>query len=214
MSYRNQIVSQTKKHLDGLLHRFNSLKTFADVQEWDAEAKTHTDTILVCIPDIESDVARFRRELENHRSSLSRFRKLVPWDKTATQLQRSIQEADELISNCYEIVSDVQSRIDKTPNDKEEQKLLIKELRLRKKELQLEKKQVNSQLRNIREDASVQYASAASGFTRLMGLTAAQRRDIRLNKEAALSPHKSERNFIERKISALDRQILWAESIK
>jgi len=105
----------------------------------------------------------------------------------------------------------LQEKIDISPNNKEEQKALLKELRLQKKELQLEKKEINARMKDIRTTARQKYATAPYTVTGMLGQTAAQRRALRYNKEAALSPHESARDGIERQISLVEREILWAE---
>lgn len=214
MSYRNEAISTAARNLSCLIDQFNQLSTFDAVETWDNEAQKHIQTILSSVPTVEAELLQSKQELQTHRSARSTFRKIIPWDRRGGALRQRIEEIEDLLSNCETIVTEVQGKIDRTPNNKDQQKLLLKELKLKKKELQLEKKQVNSQMRGIREEASVRYANAGTGFTQLMGLSAAQRRDIRINKEAALMPHKNERDFVEHKITVLERQILWVESIK
>jgi hypothetical protein len=77
--------------------------------------------------------------------------------------------------------------------------------------LQAQKKEISSNMRAVRESARTQNTHASISLLGLTGHTAAQRRRIRHNKEAALKPHESERDAIERQIVLLDKQIRWAE---
>lgn len=207
-----QSITETINSVKNLVDRFDNLRTFDSVKEWDSEAQNYREILISAVSSAESDLAAVTRSLETHLSSLSIGQKLLP-NKKANELKQHISILEKVVAGCEPIVQELQSRLDRSPNNKDEQQRLLNELKLQRKELQLEKREANAEMRGVREHAGTKSAMAGGGISYLMGLTAAQRRIIRLNKEAALHPYRSRRDLLENQILILDREILWVESI-
>ena len=201
-------------NVNQLLGEFSSLRTFQEVEAWDSDAELAIKGLLERIENISNQLPKKRKELEqsnfNHKM-LPFFKKLLTPNKIGKSLLSEIQSLEKEHDSLETIIDELQSRIDTTPNSKNEQKSLLKELKHEKKELQAQKREISSNMRAVREHARTKSANANMSVLGLMGKTAAQRRIIRLNKEAALKPHENERDAIERQIALLDKQIRWAE---
>ena len=136
---------------------------------------------------------------------------------------RTEREASQQIELCQKytgvletISSEMQDAIDISPTSPEEQKALLKELRLRKKELQAQKRETTTNMRLIREEARRQSVHAGRGFLGIYDskLASNQRRQIRYQREAALRPNEDQKAAIERQLIQVERDILWVEKLK
>lgn len=103
--------------------------------------------------------------------------------------------------------------VDFTPNSKEEQAVLLKELRIRKKELQIQKREVAASMKAIRTEARQHSARAGTilGITYSAKVASSQRRSIRYTKEATLRPQEDEKAAVERQLLQVDRGIVGVE---
>ena len=86
---------------------------------------------------------------------------------------------------------------------------MLTEFRQRRKELQIEKRSLDSQMTGIRVEARRKTAYTDPGKSGTWS-----RRQIRLEKEAALGPHETEKAGVVRQIVYLDRLITWLERFK
>ncbi len=112
------------------------------------------------------------------------------------------------------LIEEIQSKIDITPNNSEEQAALLKELNLEKKELLIKKREINEQMREIRTDArqkSAKIPNTLRGALSGSQYRASVRRNIRYQAEAALTPHEDARSDVELEIIRLEKDMLWVE---
>ena len=136
--------------------------------------------------------------------------------KTEKETSQFVEQCQGHKATLEAMASQMQEAIDFSPNSPEEQKALLKELRQRKKELRLEKREVLADMKAIRDEAPRRSAKAGKGFlgTYDPKLAAQERRRIRYEKKAALRPYEGTKAAIERQITQIDRDILWAERFR
>lgn len=203
-----------------LLRRSDSLSTFDDVNAWDSAAEAEVAKIrayLAKLDDFErslGEIEQRARTLRAQRPLLKRVFARAPWKRDA-RARRNFMKAARL--KLPDLVDELQALIDKTPNSREEQQEMLKELRLVKKELNAEKRQVNEAMRQIRTDARQQGAKVGSGLGLFLSTSTSRRLDrmsIRLGKEAALSPHEDAKGALERQLLVVERALLWVERFK
>lgn len=202
-----------------LLSRFASLSSFAEIARWDAEATTaiqklssNIEVTNQQISDLEHQTAAAYKTRKQRSFFLRLFRSSE--EKT---LARNIAEKRKAKINYGKLTEELQERINATPKNREEQAAAIKDLKLKKKELQLEKKEVSVAMQSIRTDARKKSSDAATSFGALVGgkkYTAAERKNIRQEKEAALTPQENTKSAIERQLLSIDKEILRLEAFQ
>jgi hypothetical protein len=202
-----------------LLGSYASVTTISEASNWCKKAENS-------IVELKSFASRAKEEANDldqlassqrleskEKSFLGRFFKSNDEKKTHSSinsLRGSIVSSQRLAENLQELV-------DITPRTKEEQVLLVKELKLSKKDLQLQKKEIAAEMKGIRTDARQKSANAATSLTTLLvgqKYTAAERRNIRQSKERALAPHEDAKSGIERQILAVEKEILRLEAFR
>ncbi|MEX8498523.1 hypothetical protein [Leptothrix ochracea] len=216
----NKIISASEltSSIDSLIAEVTGLNSFLDTDHWDNKAKSMLEKVALNIDEIDSSIANVQSQLHQaqmdfdskplYRRLLGKSGEIKSLEKHITLLQRERSKFDDLAER-------LQSTIDLTPNSPEEQKSLIKELRLQKKELQAQKKEVAAEMRTVRVESRQKSVQVTNyGFKSLNTLATTERRRLRLNREIELAPHEDRKATIERQILNLDRVILWAESIK
>ena len=177
-----------------LMTEFNSLSTFADVEQWDKEAELE-------IISINNQILQLERQLNKYQDILC-FR------------SRECFNAKYILT-LEERANKLQEAIDFTPKSPSEQKLILKELRAHKKELKLQKREVTANVKAIRRDARIQSVHAGRRFFSYDSKWAAiERRGIRKEKEAKLRPHEDAITTIESKLLQIDKDIFWVESFE
>ena len=121
----------------------------------------------------------------------------------------------EAIRRETESLTELADRLDAaiaaTPNDKDDQKAMLKELRQRKKELGVEKKEAAAAMREIRTSARQTSSKIGTGLFTMPSTNRYARISVRLKKEAALKPHEDQKTAIERQILSVERMINWID---
>lgn len=188
------------------------IRTFDEIAEWDKKATTEIEVMRSMFRTVESKlqnvVQALAQEKQQHESK-SFFARLFDG---RNEQKRLLSEHARLTNEKVQIenlIDQFESAIDFTPNSMDDLKELIKECKQRKKELQTEKKALGAQMASIRVEARQQTAKTVSGKYGTW-----DRRQIRLNKEASLRPHETEKAAIERQIIRLDQIIIWLERFK
>jgi chromosome segregation ATPase len=125
----------------------------------------------------------------------------------------AIQKAEEHGAEIVRTIEELGERIDLTPNNKSEQRALLKELRATKKDLGAQKREAKASMADIRRDAREQASAAAPAVSSTWSrkMAAAERRAIRDAKDRALQPHEDEVSALERQIAAVERRIAWVQ---
>ncbi len=200
-----------------LMSELKALITFGAVALWDKRANEELDGMRAVIERLQADIDEQQRALDqareehNRKSALAR---MFSSPKDEQKLLQTIQEDQASLSQLEGLADELQEAIDFTPNSKDEQEVLLKELNFQKRELAAEKKEISLKMREVRAEARQQSAKAGMRLGGLMyssKLAASQRRSIRYKKEAELRPHEDEMAAIERQILQLDKDILWAQ---
>ena len=209
------------KEAQDLVSEFDGLTTFADVEEWDARASVQLKAIeayLITLSTAESEVnaAEVRvTEAANQRSVVRRLWGPLPEVKLVQTLKSQMAQIREVLGKLSD---QLESAIDKTPNSREEQIEMLRELKLEKKELAFQKRQAVEAKRQITTSARQQSAQVGAGFLGAMLTNPKSRRvsrmGIRLRKEAALAPHENLRTQLEKQILVIDRAIHWVERFR
>lgn len=198
-----------------LMKEFKSLSTFEAVTEWDTRAQTEVDRIADVIQKLDTEITTESATLQQVKLEHSQkpfFKRVFGGNKQEKETVSHLEQCRQYKTTLEELATELLESIDFTPNSLEDKKVLLKELKLRKKELQAEKKNVNVQMQSIRTEARQRNTRVTNyGIRSLSKLATADRRNIRLNKEAALGPHEDAKAAIERQIIQLDRDILWIE---
>lgn len=200
-----------------LLKNYTALRRLEDVRDWRTEAEATISQLNAAYDTANSQAqhltayAQTLREESKQKSFLGHIFKSA--DEKSNKA--SLLEQQKIAESCQSLVEHLQERIDNTPSDKNEQTLLLKELKALKKELQLRKKEINAQMRDIRTTARQKSVDAAHSWTAILTnqkYTAAERRSIRYNKKNALAPHEDEKAVIDRQILSVEHEIIRVES--
>ena len=211
-----RVFSYAEHDFKALLAEYKRLSTFSEVESWDRRASAEVDRIVAAIRKVDEDITRLSEQLhqvEKDHSEKSFINRLFSSRKLEKDLNQQLENWSKQKAVLDALASQLQEAIDFTPNSRDEQKSLLKELKQRKKELQVEKREVAATMKAIRTEARQQSSEAG----RVLGImydskvAAAQRRGIRYSKEAALSPHEDAKAALERQLTQVDRDILWAE---
>lgn len=174
---------------------FDHLRTFEEVAAWDA----HALELAARCGEWADGARRFMGDAAMVGGGVQAA-KMAQLSTTAReQMQRLSDAAELLVEN-----------VDLTPNDKAEQKAMLKELRAQKKELQLQKREVKAAATEVRRGIRAEAAQAGRFlffYDAKMG--AAHRRILRAQREALVAPHETAAAALERRIVALERRINW-----
>lgn len=195
-----------------LATEIRNLCTFEEIAEWDKKATTEIGVMHSASETIEGKLRNVIQALAREKQAHEAKSFFVRWFDGRIEQKRLLGEHARLSSEKVQVenlVDQFEAAIDFTPNSKDDLKELIKECKQRKKELQTEKKAISAQMSSIRVEARQQTANTISGKYGTW-----DRRRIRLNKEAALGPHETEKAAIERQIIKLDLIIVWLERFK
>lgn len=200
---------------DRTLAAVNGLSSFSEVAAWDQQAEKLIVDISESLDVAACDLKLLDRGLvtaEQERrggSLLMRFFR----SKEERRIAATMEALVLWITRLKSLARNLSEKIDFTPNNPEEQKQLVRDLKLRKKDLAIEKREIAATMREIKAGARAEAASAV-GFLGGSQRTKEERRQIYLQAEAEQRPHESEKARIEREILQLDRLILWAERFR
>jgi len=211
------MVTSSAQTAEWLLRQHQSISTLAEMAHWkDAAEKSiiqltaEAEECTARIGELRAKASQLRTETRL-RSFFGRFFK----SSEEKQVGFSIVAQIKAVQSWLSTVDVLQGKIDDAPSSEEEKRQMLSELKTRKKELQLEKRELNSQMKNIRTEARQRSASAGTSLSALVigtKYTATERRSIRAAKERALAPREDAKAALERRLLALDREILRIES--
>ncbi len=200
-----------------LFDKYLSLHSFAEVSLWDDLAKNEIASLKATI-DTSDEIVRHKTQLVEQARQARQARPFFirAFDKgnEEKRLQAEIEALKAQNEHSRDLIEEIQSKIDITPNDPKEQAALLKELSLEKKELLIKKHEINEEMRQIRTAARQESANVPRtlrGALSGSSYRAAVRRDIRYKKETALSPHEDARTEVEMELIRLEKDILWVE---
>lgn len=214
------MVNIRKEEIAGLIGQFDKLQTFADATDWDNRVQTEIEHLSNTCRTIDAEISKRQlrlQEIEQEREQKPVIARMFGGKKEERQLQRDITELEGLKASCQNLIGNLQSRVDITPNNAEDQRRLLNELRLEKAELQIKKRALNARIREINVEARQKTADIPNTLTGVIGgskYRAATRRSIRYNKEARLAPHEDEKSSIERELIHLEKDTVWEQKFK
>lgn len=203
------------RNTQALIERYDGLKTFAAVAEWDKAAQAEVETISRAVDSVYAYERQAQADLsaaQQERQSKNAVARMFHSKSSETALQKDIEWARQRRADLEEIADQLLELIDFTPNDETDRKGLLKELRLEKKELQIQKREVAAEMKAVRTEA--RQASARIEPIPLRGFSkysAIDRRRIRREKESLLKPAENAKAALDRQLVAIDRRINWLE---
>jgi chromosome segregation ATPase len=195
-----------------LATEIGNLRTFDQIAEWDKKATAEIEAMRSISGTVEGKLQNIALALAQEKQaheSKSFFARLFDGRNEQKRLLVEQARLTRERTQIENLIDQFEAAIDFTPNSMDDLKELIKECKRRKKELQTEKKAISTQMTSIRVEARQQTASTVSGK-----YGSWDRRQIRLNKEAALRPHETQKAAIERQIIKLDQIVIWLERFK
>lgn len=206
-------------HVQRLCAQFDGLRTFDDVEKWDAAALDTALNLQKLAENMrlqQQGVSAQAEELARAHAAAPFFKRMFSSRAPERALRAQAGQLSATLQHLGQMIDGLLERIDYTPNDEKERKALLKELRAEKKELQVQKREIAAHKRAVNHAARA--ASASAGINQGWIFTtydskqaAAERRAIRRNKIAELAPYENAKTIIERQILDLDRRIMWVE---
>lgn len=210
-------MAQIPLEIQKLFDNYPSLNTFSEVAVWDNLAKKEIENLTTLINSIDMKIrqkTQILEQIKQKRQQKPAILRIFGSSGDEKELKGEIEVLKAQNEHNRSLIEELQSKIDVTPNNPEEQAALLKELFLERKELQLKKREINEQMRQIRTAArqkSANLPNTTSGAFSDSKYRASVRRNIRYQKEAALSPHEDTKSEIEGEIINLEKDILWVE---
>jgi hypothetical protein len=201
-----------------LISTFDHLETFADANQWDADASA----LIEIFRDANGDFLTFKKsenqsleELTAERNAKPFFPRLFASKSAEDSHKEKIKEMDTVVSKVETLIDNLDGLIDRTPNSKAEQKEMLSELKSLKKELTLEKREINEAIRQINAEARKSIASVTRLRGGLVGNYARyQRIGARYQKEASLKPNEDSKAVINGQLIQVEKDILWVSKFK
>jgi chromosome segregation ATPase len=210
-------MGQIPPEIQKLFDKYPTLNTFAEVAIWDDLVNKEIEKLTTSINSNDSVIRQKTQALEQAEQERQRkpaiLRIFISHDNEK-KFMAEIEELKTRNEQLHNLIEELRSKTDITPNNPEEQAALLKELNLERKELQLKIREINEQMRQIRTDARQKSAGLPNILRGALGgsqYQASARRNIRYQKEAALSPHEDAKTEIEREILRVEKDILWVE---
>ena len=195
------VIQYDNNNYHALMDEYKTLSTYEAVAGWDQRAQAEVDRIAGVLQELDAEIVRQLEALEQAKrehAQKSFLKRTFGGRKPEQEIAQFIEQCRQNMTTLGELASNLQEAIDFTPNSPEEQKTLLKELRLRKKEFQAEKREVMANMKAIRAEARVQSVHAGKGFLGMYDSKrgAYERRQIRYAKEAALGRTKMPKRLL------------------
>lgn len=211
-------ISYSDANYRSLMAELKALTTFGAVTAWDLRARDELSKLAAVIQQLEDEITRQKQVLldaQQAHAEKSPVGRLFGGNKAEKEAAKKIELYEGYVEKLGALADDLQAAIDMSPSSAEEQKQLLKELRLRKKELQAQKKELSTAMKDIRENARQMGVHAGRGFLGVYNskLASYERRKIRYEREAALKPNENLKASLERQLLQLEREILWVEKL-
>jgi hypothetical protein len=210
-------MAQIPPNIQKLFDKYEFLNTFAEVAIWDNLVAKEIEKLTSAVNATDMDIRQKRQTLiqtEQERQQKPAILRVFYSREGEKKLKAEIEVLETQNEQTKNLIEELQSKTDITPNNPEEQSALLKELTLERKELQLKEREINEQMRQIRTAARQKSAGIPNTIRGAFSdskYRASARRNIRYQKEAALSPHEDAKTDIEIEILKLEKDILWVE---
>src|SRR5262245_34611106 len=120
--------------ISGLLAEFGTLTTFDQVSSWDERAVIVIEKVVETTKQIENQLDTLSTQLNtaNEARNTKSFLNRMFSGGEEKKITAEITKLEEIRNRWETIADQLQEKIDTTPNNPQEQKALLKELRLRK----------------------------------------------------------------------------------
>jgi hypothetical protein len=209
-------MSWDRQVFDSIMAEYKSLATYASVVPWDQRALVEVNRIVGVIKGLDDEIlkkTKAHQQATRERMQKSFLARLLASRKKENDFADGISQCNQLRVSLIELAIRLQDAVGIAPRSPDEQKALLKELRLRKKELQLQKREITTTMKSIREEARVKSVHANVEFLGVYDslCSASERRRIRYARESALEPYEGTNESLERQILQVDKDILWVE---
>lgn len=201
---KNNIDNNFKELMD----KFHALSTFAEVQSWRKLAGNGIEQISGIIRALNLETAQQTQTLERikYEASKKLVGRLFGGSNEEKELTQQIEKYRQFKSDLESMVIQMQEALDFTPGSPDQQKELLKELRLRKKEIQEKKREITTVIRPARGIAQAQTEQPA-----VFDSATVDRRKARFTRDEELRPGEKTKDAMERQLAQIDRDILWVE---
>lgn len=201
-----------------LIRRAADLETFSAIEVWDKEAKTvvrSIESVLLHIPTTKEDLELARKTAMEAYKKHSFLKRMFIQDKVSLSLQKKIADVQTLLNKLMHLKETLENLVDATPDDEDEAKIMIQELKLLKKEFAFEKTVVRGQVRDINQHARAQNSSISNQvlFTNAK-IRRFQKMSVREQKENSLKPREQQIRALDVQILDIDKKIHRIERIK
>ncbi len=196
-------------HLKEFISEFQTLSTFAEVEDWSKRAEDEIGRVSGFIRELDIEIARDAQALERVRYEHAQKpligRLFSGGNNEEKELSQRVENSRQYRLEKTRAVIQLQEFIDFTPKSSEEQKALVKELRQRKRELQEKKREITMVIRS--PNTQPQKAQTDNIFD----AATLERRKVRYAKDAELLPQEITKAALDRQFAQIDRDIQWAE---
>jgi hypothetical protein len=194
-----------------------SVSTYAAATEWIQKVAGETsalpNTLAAFDQMIAAELANLGQEKRSFEQQSFIQRTFGNHDSLDADSQR-ISTLRKQREQLAQLVEGMQQRTELVPDSQAKRDLILKTIRVQMKELKIRKKEAGLAMTEIKQGARV--ASEGAGVSWIgfynSTLAARQRRGIRHGKEEALQPYEDAKDFVDRQLIALEKQIIWLES--
>lgn len=210
----------TLRNVQAHLVEFETLRSYATVPHWNRRAAQLMSDLEAAAVQASMASDRASQEADLLRAArMKRFflvRLFISREPELAQRSDS-QRAISILQNLQGASRKLLDSINHTPNDEEEQKVLLKKLKFERKELRIKKRDVNANKREIHRSAKEASARAGEVVNWYSSehynptLAAEQRRDIRRDRYDDLAPFEDQARNIEWELREVERKLLFVE---
>lgn len=211
-------AAETTNSLSELMTRYKSLCSFQEVHQWKADARALIKLYEDLKGNLEMASSREKEYLalaEKKRNELPFLKRMTASQQEANIRKSNISRLEQVIAQIPEHISSLVSLSEQLPDNKLQQKQLIKDLKNKKDDLNLKKKTVNENMRLIRTQArkDTAYYAGARGGT-YGKIATMQRASITQRKENDLAPNEQVKAKIEELLITIDQRIIYLSRIE
>lgn len=201
-----------------LIQSVKSVTTFSEVKNWDKQASEEINAISIFLQNIPLELESLENELSKSRKSFSTlpfFKRLFSIDKRSNDIQNDILAYSEVKPMLQKLQDELQYWIEMTPDDAQEAKAMLNELKLAKKELTAQKKEARAEIKQVNANARAKNTQISGQyFFSSPKLRKGQKQWVREQKESAVSSYEGIILSIDKQMIDIDRMIIWIDRIR
>ena len=200
-----------------LLKQIAEITSFDAVAKWDNEAKGVLELLKKAFEEangIEEILKKDLTSLEIKYKNLPFYKKFFYNKKMEKAILVKIEEIRNTKDTHTRCINFLEEWIEKTPDDKNQADLMLKELKLMKKELTTAKKEISAQIKDINNKARMENAQVSTEYFSSAKSKQLQKIQIRMNKENSLLSQQDQKAAMDKQIIDIEKLINWVERIK